>query len=193
MTSGQPAPRISEADLRRWMTELGPRLIAVSAGICRDRHQAEEIVQEAFIKLWKSPPDAGEIAVASWMRRVVTNLSINALQRTKRPGPIPEFSADRALRSGDRPADECGDREDFQRVRTALDKLDPAKRSILMLRAFEQLSYDEIAEHLEIPIGTVMSRLNRARIALTEEMERAGAEPAEPAPQVFPFRKYRHA
>ena len=68
-----------------------------------NRARAEEAAQEAFIKLWKSPPDAGEIAFPSWMRRVVTNLSITALQRTKRPQALPEFSTDRALRSGDRP------------------------------------------------------------------------------------------
>src|SRR5687768_4585163 len=91
------AQRLTEARLRQAMQDLGPRLIALSAGICRDRHRAEEVVQEAFVRLWKSPPDAGEIAWSSWLRRVVTNLSINALQRTKRPGAIPEFSEDRAL------------------------------------------------------------------------------------------------
>jgi hypothetical protein len=54
--------QMSEAKLSSWMQKLGPRLIALSAGICRDRHQAEEIVQEAFVKLWQQPPDAGEIA-----------------------------------------------------------------------------------------------------------------------------------
>ena len=70
---------MTEARLRQVMQDFGPRLIALSAGICRDRHRAEEVVQEAFIRLWKSPPDAGEIAWSSWLRRVVTNLSINAL------------------------------------------------------------------------------------------------------------------
>ena len=60
------AQAISESMLRSWMDRLGPRLITLSAGICRDRHQAEEIVQEAFVKLWRSPPDAGEIAFTSW-------------------------------------------------------------------------------------------------------------------------------
>ena len=48
-------PLMTEAKLRSWMDQLGPRLIVLSTGICRDRHQAEEIVQEAFIKLWKEP------------------------------------------------------------------------------------------------------------------------------------------
>jgi RNA polymerase sigma-70 factor (ECF subfamily) len=183
---------MTEAKLRSWMNQLGPRLIALSAGICRDRHRAEEIVQEAFIKLWKNPPDGGEVVYPAWMRRVVTNLSINSLQRTRRPGVLPEFSDDPALRSS-RGADEACDLEDnLQRVRTAMDRLDDSKRAILMLRAHEQLSYEEIAEHLGVPVGTVMSRLNRARAALLEEMKR-DLKHAEDEPLVFEFRNYKQA
>ena len=67
------AQALTEADLRQWMEKLGPRLIVLSTGICRDRHRAEEVVQEAFVKLWRSPPDAGEVAYGSWLRRVVTS------------------------------------------------------------------------------------------------------------------------
>ncbi|MCP3903294.1 MAG: RNA polymerase sigma factor [Planctomycetes bacterium] len=189
------AQAINEAKLREWMEKLGPRLITISTGICRDRHQAEEIVQEAFIKLWRSPPDAGEVAYTSWMRRVVTNLSINALKRTKRPGALPEFSQDPAMHSGDRPEAQRRVRERVDLVREALERLDPAKRTILVLRAVQGLSYDEIAEHLGVPIGTVMSRLNRARLALAEEMgaiERENEETGE-APAAYPFQEYRRA
>ena len=182
------AQAISESMLRSWMDRLGPRLITLSAGICRDRHQAEEIVQEAFVKLWRSPPDAGEIAFTSWLRRVVTNLSINALQRTKRPKPLPEFSADPALRARDQPDRICDTNERIDLVRRAMDRLDAAKRSILVLRAYEQLSYEQIAEHLGIPVGTVMSRLNRARAALAEALEQARAG-RENAPPVLKFRR----
>lgn len=185
------ARALTETRLRSWMQKLGPRLIAVSAGICRDRHRAEEIVQEAFIKLWQQPPDAGEVAYASWMRRVVTNLSINALQRTRRPGALPEFSSDPALRSRDTDGDRDA-KEELDRVRAAMDRLDESKRAILVLRAYEQLSYDQIAEHLGIPVGTVMSRLNRARTALLEEMKRDLKHP-EDEPMVFEFRKYNSA
>lgn len=185
---------MTEAKLRSWMQELGPRLIALSAGICRDRHRAEEIVQEAFVKLWKCPPDGGEIVYPSWMRRVVTNLSINSLQRTKRPGALPEFSDDPALRAshGGRADVQCDVQESLERVRCAMDRLDDAKRAILMLRAHEQLSYEEIAEHLGVPVGTVMSRLNRARAALLEEMKK-DLKHAEDEPLVFEFKNYKHA
>jgi RNA polymerase sigma-70 factor (ECF subfamily) len=173
------------------MQRLGPKLIALSAGICRDRHRAEEIVQEAFVRLWHRPPDAGEIAYPSWLRKVVTNLSINALQRTRRPSALPEYSTDRSLQQ--EPDDhERAAREELAQVRAAMERLDPGKRAILMLRAFEQLSYEEIADHLGIPIGTVMSRLNRARLALLEEMKKQRQQP-EDEPMVFEFRKYRQA
>jgi RNA polymerase sigma-70 factor (ECF subfamily) len=133
----------------------------------------------------------GEIAYASWLKRVVTNLSINALQRTKRPGTLPEFSNDPALHSSDGPGASSETTESMQKLRAALDRLDPAKRTILMLRASEQLSYEEIAAHLGVPLGTVMSRLNRARTALIEELERGVSEDKEP--DVFPFRRYREA
>ena len=188
------AKAISEATLKRWMQDMGPRLINLSAGICRDRHQAEEIVQEAFVKLWKQPPDAGEVAYPSWLRRVVTNLSINALQRTKRPGALPEHGSDRSMQREEPPGDSMESSEEVDRLKRAMDRLDPTKRAMLMLRAFEELSYEEIAEHLGIPIGTVMSRLNRARLALMEELEKDEHEQregeGEGGAQVFPFRKF---
>lgn len=184
------AQQISEASLRTWMVKLGPRLIALSSGICRDHHRAEEIVQEAFVKLWRKPPDAGEVAYASWLRRVVTNLSINALQRQKKPQALPEFSTDPAMHNRDHKAEHDDATEDLARVSSALDRLDPAKRAILILRAHEQLSYEAIAQHLEIPVGTVMSRLNRARSALIEQLQ-LDAENAKNETDVFEFRKYK--
>ena len=73
-------------------------------------------------------------------------------------------------------------------------RLDPAKRTILMLRASEGLSYDEIATHLDVPVGTVMSRLNRARTALAEELQRDTATEAGGSDTVvYRFPKLRHA
>ncbi len=186
------AQRMTEARLRQVMQDYGPRLIALSAGICRDRQRAEDVVQEAFVRLWKSPPDAGEVVWASWLRRVVTNLSINALQRIKRPGAIPEFSDDRALQASDADERRNEQRENLERVSRAMDRLDESKRAILMLRAQEQLSYEQIAEHLGVPVGTVMSRLNRARAALLEEMKNDSEHEAQ-QPESFEFRKYKQA
>ncbi len=179
------AQQVTEAKLRTWMHRLGPRLVALSTSICHDRDQAEEIVQEAFIKLWRKPPDAGEVAYTSWMRRVVTNLSINALNRTRRPKPLPEFSSDPALRSRDTSETSREMSEELALVWSAMDRLDSAKRAILMLRVGEQLSYEQIAHHLDVPVGTVMSRLNRARRALMDEMKNVGEQR-----ETIPFRDF---
>ena len=183
---------LSETKLREWMKKAGPRLISLSASICRDRHLAEEVVQEAFVKLWRKPPDAGEVAFTSWLRRVVTNMSINTLKRTRRPGPLPEFSADPAMQTTRRAEASRDVDESLERVNAAIDKLDEPKRAILALRAYEQLSYEEIAQHLNIPIGTVMSRLNRARTALLEELTQDLQHP-EDEPLVFDIRNYKRA
>jgi RNA polymerase sigma-70 factor, ECF subfamily len=96
------------------------------------------------------------------------------------------------MQSGQDTERELSSRESIGRVSAAMDRLDPQKRSILMLRANEQLSYEEIARHLNIPVGTVMSRLNRARIALLEEMKR-DMQQDQDEPIVFEFRKYKQA
>lgn len=205
--ASRPAPgALAEAGLRRWMDDLGPRLIALSAGICRDRHRAEEIVQEAFVKLWRQPPEAGEIAFPSWMRRVVVNASINALQRTKRPGMLPEHGDDRATHSREHvPGSEVAGRDELERVRRAMDRLDPMKRTILHLRAAEEMTYEQIAAHMDVPVGTVMSRLNRARTALSAELaamaaedeaadtQRAGTDEPERGAASYPIRRYLSA
>ena len=164
---GQP---FSERVLKHWIERLTPGLVQLSLGICHDRHRAEEIVQEAFVRLWKSPPDAGEVAISSWMRATVTNLSISLIRRKKRTWTlIDESGTARDLRA-ERPGMELERRESLARVGAALERLDPDKRAMIMLRVNEGLSYEAIAMHLGVPVGTVMSRLNRARLALLGEL-----------------------
>lgn len=82
--------------------------------------------------------------------------------------------------------------ENLERIHEAMSRLDESKRAILMLRVGENLSYDEIADHLGVPVGTVMSRLNRARAALMDELRR-DLKNADDEPLNFDIRKYRQA
>jgi len=177
------AQTVTEHKLREWMQKMGPSLIHLSCQICRDRHRAEDIVQRAFVKLWTSPPDAGEPAYSSWLRTVVRNMSINEI-RPPRPGELPDTFHDHRRPTQSARHDQSEQRESLEIVRAALDRLDDDKRLILVLRGLEELSYQEIAEALQLPIGTVMSRLNRARRALAEELSR------DADPQSYEFRKY---
>ncbi len=177
---GEP---LSERVLKHWIERLTPSLIQISYGICHDRHRAEELVHEGFIRLWKSPPDAGEPAIASWMRSTVTNLSISAIRRKHRTWTLIDESGSARDIHAERPGAETARRAEVTRVTEALDRLDPEKRAMIMLRVNEGLSYEAIANHLGVPIGTVMSRLNRARLALLEELgddgESASGRPSD--------------
>lgn len=165
--SGRP---ITERALAHWIERLTPGLVRLSFGICRDRQRAEDVVQEAFVRLWKSPPDGGEPAISSWMRSTVHNLSVSLIRRKRRTWTIiDESGSARDVRAG-LPEDGIERREDLSRIADALERLDPDKRAMIMLRVNEGLSYEAIATHLGVPIGTVMSRLNRARLALLDEL-----------------------
>lgn len=165
------AVAMTETELAGFMRTLGPRLLTLARGICRSSDAAEDVVQEAFVKLWKTPPDGPAEVIPSWLRRVVVNLSINHLRRMKRLEAMPEFSLDPALRQVDRVSDRIDTDDRLRRVELAMRQLPVDKQAILVMRLQEQLSYEEIAQALEIPIGTVMSRLNRARAALLELVE----------------------
>lgn len=172
---------ITERAFAHWVTRLTPGLVRLSFGICRDRQRAEDIVQEAFVRLWRTPPIGGEPAISSWMRSTVTNLSISLIRRKKRTWTLIDESGSAHDLRATAPEADIERREDVSRIAAALERLDPDKRAMIMLRVNEGLSYEAIAEHLGVPIGTVMSRLNRARLALLGELEGENATKTEGA------------
>jgi RNA polymerase sigma-70 factor (ECF subfamily) len=122
------------------------------------------------------------------MRRVVVNLSINDLRRRKRATALPEFSLDPALRDDRQPEDALDRSDSVRRVDEALAQLPEEKRAIIVMRVYEQMSYQDISEALGVPVGTVMSRLNRAREALKELVAEELNRPEE-EPLVFPLNR----
>lgn len=184
-----PEP-LTESKLREWMERMGSALLGISTSILRDRARAEEIVQETFLRLWRRPPDQGEPVYPSWLRVVVTNLSINALKQRRRSRPLFDETDDPGVRGSPRSVERVAAREDLERVERALERLPPAKRTIIMLRAQDDLAYEDIARVLGVPVGTVMSRLNRARLALQKELEENEEQSRRGA---FDIRRYRAA
>ena len=183
---------ISEHALKHWIERLTPSLVQVAYAICHDRHRAEELVQEGWVRLWKSPPDAGEPAIASWMRTTVTHLAISAIRRKRHTWTLIDESGSARDVRAERPGEATARREELDRISSALGRLDPENRSIIMLRVNEGLSYEAIAEHLGVPVGTVMSRLNRARLALLGELEGEAGD-ATTRPSDFNINRYRDA
>jgi RNA polymerase sigma-70 factor, ECF subfamily len=127
---------------------------------------AEDIVQEAFVKGYLALNDfEPEKPFYPWISTIARNLAINHIKKTEREKPL--LDADDYLEqtpdSTSNPLDRIIDRENDRRLMQALASLSPEFREVFILRTFEEMSYDEIARHLNISTGTVDSRLHRAR------------------------------
>lgn len=113
---------------------------------------------------------AYRITVNSWKNRVAS--AGERLRRAQEPLEGPDGAPVPGLPSGDPPADAPLERgEEAEAVRRAVAALDPVDRAALQLREFDDMSYEQIAEALDVPIGTVKSRLHRARMSLAKALE----------------------
>ena len=127
-----------------------------------DADAAEDVAQDALIRAFKSWDRLAAVEhQAAWVRKLVVRGALNALERSPRHAQIPE-SASRS-----------GNTEESMMVQAVLDELLPEHRVILGLFMGEGFSYREIAETLEIPMGTVASRINSAKSAFKKAWERA--------------------
>lgn len=139
--------------------------------ITKDSQEAYDVVQEVFIRAMRETrffnPDFRQKA---WLFRVTSNLCFNLVRDRKRRSAILE-TVPRKERSE---ADQIGyvfQGEQRQEVLAAIDQMTPDHREILLLRYYDDLSYAEIAEVLDIKLGTVMSRLSRARRRLQDVLD----------------------
>jgi len=147
-------------EYQRCLEPLLARAAGYARSIVRDRDDAEDVVQDAALKGYRSLAQYDPArSFAGWWFSIVRNCCRDLLRR-RRSRPA-EISADAV----DRPAHELADTQP-ERLYEALDRLSPAHREILRLRYFAECSYRQIADALDIPQGTVMSRLHAAREAL---------------------------
>ena len=166
-------PRAFDALVRRYQH----RVVKLVMRYVRDPAEAEDIAQEAFIKAYRALPRfRGDSAFYTWLYRIAINTAKNALASRKR-SPI-EYDLDRA--DGDEPNHEVAARmkdtatpealaltEEIRSIVTgAIDALPEDLRKAIQLRELEGLSYEEIANEMECPVGTVRSRIFRAREAI---------------------------
>jgi RNA polymerase sigma-70 factor, ECF subfamily len=131
--------------------------------------EAAEVAQEVFLSAFKSIHQfRGEANFSTWLYRIGLNhastrrKSLNSTQRRYLPLDGTEVIADSAVD----PAKSMEHKEIQQRVQQALNSLDPKDARIILLRDLQDVPYEDVAEMLDIPVGTVKSRLHRARQAL---------------------------
>ncbi len=152
---------------------------------------ALDVSQEVFIKVWRSLPNyRGDCRFSTWIYKISANACFDFLRKEARSQaePLPTFTdkdgdevttelADDSI--GSLPEEAYERSERIRAVRAAIASLSVEQREVVVLRDIEGRSYEEISEMLELEIGTVKSRLNRARGALKELLSELYAESVE--------------
>lgn len=154
------------------------KVFAVAFGMLKDREEALDISQEAFVRVHQNLGRfQGDSAFYTWLYRIVRNLAIDRLRSRKSEASAVDDSAEAQERAqagvvathlGTNPQRGALRRELAEKMNEALAKLSGNHREILLLREVEGMSYDELATTLEIPKGTVMSRLFHARAKMQQ-------------------------
>ena len=156
------------------------RLSRLISRFVRDPAEVEDVAQEAFIKAYRALPSfRGESAFYTWLYRIGINTAKNYLLAAKRRAPTSTpFDTEEAetfeeaglLQEVSTPENELMSKQVVEVVNSSLQHLPDDLRTALTLREIEGLSYEEIADVMNCPIGTVRSRIYRAREAIAENL-----------------------
>lgn len=169
--------------LHRRMEAVRPKLFRTAYAWCRNRDLAEDLAQETLAKALTKVGQLRSVdALEGWLFRIMANLWRDHVRRDR---PM-DTMEDVDVRTEETPEDLNSQRQTVARVRRALGELPENYRIALTLVDIEGFSYAETAEIMEVPVGTVMSRLSRGRnqlARLLKEYDNSSGKPAE-APSV---------
>lgn len=137
--------------------------------LMRDHHDAEDAVQEAYLRAFRFFDSFDGEDARAWLFAIVRNRCRTALEQTSRRAATGEFDEGKhALDSTSDPESEALRKSEIRSLRACIDDLPTEYREVIVLRELEQMSYKQIAIAATVPVGTVMSRLSRARGRLQE-------------------------
>ena len=163
------------------------KVYAVALGMLKDKEEAMDVSQEAFVKVYKYLDHfKGDSSFYTWLYRIMTNLALDRRRREQR-APMLEWDDKVAPRIDPRalsaalPDPEVASRRAEVRafVAKGVQELPDGQREVLLLREVEGLSYEEIAQKMQISKGTVMSRLHYARKKMIVFLNQHGVEPED--------------
>lgn len=162
---------LTQAEFDRLVAEHAPALYRTAYRLVGDRHDAEDLVQDTFRSAWKSRGgyEAGRSEKA-WLTSILRRRIVDAWRRRTFPAVVGgDFSVDGQVDGPDPTAEEYTDE-----VQRALNRLPPELRESLLLVVVGELTHQEVADLLAIPIGTVLSRVSRARERLRDYLKAEG-------------------
>lgn len=179
----QLVERVQRGDKRAFdllVAKYQRKLFRLLSRLIRDPAEIEDVAQEAFIKAYRALPNfRGESAFYTWLYRIAINTAKNYLVAQGRRAPTQteteiedaeNFEDGDSLRTEDTPDRMLLSKQVAEAVNRAIERLPEELRTAIVLRELEGLSYDEIAESMNCPIGTVRSRIFRAREAVAAEL-----------------------
>lgn len=152
------------------------RLFNAVLRMCGDREEASDLCQEAFLRaLRKISEFRGRSQFYTWLFRIAVNLTISQRRKGGRVrlvslSPDPQLDDNQASALADDPAVVAMNRDSCRRVLEALEAMDEEFRAVVVLRDVEDMNYEQIASTLSLPVGTIKSRLHRARCMLKEKL-----------------------
>ena len=154
------------------------------------RHQedAADCLQESMLKAWKAIKSyRGDCSLSSWLYRIAATVCLDFLRKQKRL-PETESADEMAEEEGFAPADDSPTpdeavirQESADNIRAAIDSLPADMRTVIILYALQGMPYEEIAASMQTSVGTVKSRLNRARQKIAKFLQDGGNNPPNPA------------
>ncbi|MCU0949962.1 MAG: RNA polymerase sigma factor RpoE [Burkholderiaceae bacterium] len=179
----QIVERVQRGDKRAFdllVTKYQRKIFRLLSRLIRDPGEIEDVAQEAFIKAYRALPNfRGDSAFYTWLYRIAINTAKNHLVAQGRRAPTSteaeveeaeNFEDADGLRDVNTPDAMMMSRQVGDAVNRAIERLPEDLRTAIVLRELEGLSYEEIAESMNCPIGTVRSRIFRAREAIATEL-----------------------
>lgn len=159
---------LSDGDFKRALTDVAPHLRAFARGLCGCRDRADDLAQEAMLRAWAARDRyAAGTNFKAWTFTILRNHFYSEARRARFHGEYDELAAERILRAP--PSQESP--LELADVLRALSTIPDSYREALLLVAAGNLSYDEIAEICGIALGTVKSRICRARAMLAKVID----------------------
>ena len=181
-TDKQLVERVKRGDKRAFdllILKYQHRIIGLVGRYLRDQHEVQDVTQESFIKAYRALPNfRGDSAFYTWLYRIAINTAKNHLVSRSRRPPDTDIDADdrefqdnyAVLRDNESPEDVLAMGQMESVIYCAIGDLPEELKVAVTLREFEGLSYDEIADVMECPVGTVRSRIFRAREAIEKKI-----------------------
>lgn len=178
-TDEQLVARVQKGDKRSFdllVLKYQHKVLALVRRYVKDHAEAEDVAQESFVKAYRAIGSfRGDSAFYTWLYRIAVNTAKNTLDaRKRRPASdvdideVEDYAFSDALRVEENPENLLATQDLHHAVEATLASLPDELRQALMLREFDGLSYEEIADVMACPIGTVRSRIFRAREAIDE-------------------------